>query len=59
MNLIQKQYLILKKGIFLEMDEIIGAVGIEDTIIDDEIEDLEDAGKRKSSFTGIKGETND
>lgn len=48
-----------EEEVFLEMDEIIGAVGIEDTIIDDEIEDLEDAGKRKSSFTGIKGETND
>lgn len=41
------------------MDELIGAVGIEDTIFDDEVEDLEDTDRRKSSFTGFKGNTND
>ena len=37
-------------------EEIIGAVGIEDSIYDDEVEDLEEAAKRKSSFTGLKGD---
>lgn len=45
--------------LFLDMDELIGAVGIEDTIFDDEVEDLEDTDRRKSSFTGFKGNTND
>lgn len=42
--------------LFEKEEEIIGAVGIEDSIYDDEVEDLEEAAKRKSSFTGLKGD---
>jgi YteA family regulatory protein len=47
----------LKKEAYVDANEIIGAVGIEDTIIDDEVEDPEDAAKMKTTFTGEKGDS--
>lgn len=41
---------------YIEQDEIIGSVGIEDSLIDDELDDLYDTAKRKTTFTGIKGD---
>lgn len=46
----------LEKEAYIEQDEIIGSVGIEDSIIDDEVDDLYEAEKTKTTFTGIKGD---
>ncbi len=47
----------LSKDPYIDSEEVIGSVGIEDTIIDDEVDDIEDASKAKTTFTGSKGES--
>lgn len=47
----------LSKDPYIDSDEIVGAVGIEDTLIDDQVEDLEGAAKKKTTFTGIQGDS--
>lgn len=44
------------KESYIDQDEIIGSVGIEDSLIDDEVNKLEDTAKRKTTSTGIKGD---
>lgn len=44
------------KESYIDQDEIIGSVGIEDSLFDDEVDNLEEAAKRKTTFTGIKGD---
>ena len=40
--------------LFEKEEEIIGAVGIEDSIYDDEVEDLEEAAKEKAALQVLK-----
>lgn len=46
-----------RKEAYVDTDELVGAVGIEDSLIDDEVDNLEEAEKTKTTFTGIKGQT--
>ncbi len=43
---------------YMDADETVGSVGIEDTIFDDEADDIEGTAKKRTSFTGRKGEDN-
>lgn len=45
------------KEAYVDSNENVGAVGVEDTLIDDEVEDIEDAAKMKTTFTGSKGDS--
>ncbi|MFW5988566.1 MAG: TraR/DksA C4-type zinc finger protein [bacterium] len=45
-----------RKEAYIDTDEIVGSVGIEDSIIDDQVDNLEEAAKTKTTFTGLKGE---
>ncbi|AZO94415.1 TraR/DksA C4-type zinc finger protein [Halocella sp. SP3-1] len=40
------------KQTYTDSDEIVGSVGIEDSIFDDEIDDLEESDDEKTTFTG-------
>lgn len=46
----------LSKDPYIDPDETVGSVGIEDSLFDDEVDDLEEASKAKTTFTGIKGD---
>ncbi|MEJ6950916.1 TraR/DksA C4-type zinc finger protein [Natronospora cellulosivora (SeqCode)] len=46
-----------RKEAYVDTDELIGTVGIEDSIINDEVDNLEEAVKTSTTFTGIKGQT--
>lgn len=47
----------LSKDPYIDPDETVGSAGVEDTIIDDDVDDLEEASKTNTRFTGIKGES--
>ena len=46
----------LSKDPYIDPDETVGSVGIEDSLFDDEVDDLEEASKAKTTFTGNKGD---
>lgn len=44
------------KESYLDSDEVVGSVGIEDSIIDDDVDTVEESDDMKTTFTGRKGE---
>lgn len=44
------------KESYVDSEETVGSVGKEDSIIDADVEDIEETGKTKTTFTGIKGD---